>query len=442
MSQPVIVRRRRCNICQEYISCPPLNDKKSHNCVSLGTQLIGATPDNCWQHQKNPFTREILATIPAYVQKGQRSDLAHEARIKLGLAVLELAASGLPTESQWDGLIQKFGFKTLANFSELLPESSILRQTLDPILTKLPPEARKPHRPEKPCLPLPDDFEAAVQLFEQKTTRLYEIKLERGHKYHEKTVKRRVRDARNLCEFLAKRGLKFWPEVSQHDLDEFIIQTSSGAGARAYTFLLFVRTQFKLTQRFIRPKQILKPPNDVFYDQEVTREVLKKIVSHQDLQVVIAALFLTLFGQTVARSVTLKLDDFRLRSNGKLEVKFAEDWMPIDKLTERYLCLYMPNIGEPLLTESAPLLFTFNVDQMQRAVIKLVSVNLKRLRMTAVANIIRSGVTDRGAITRLLGVAMNTVAYIERGFQWDLQSTVPLDIVEARNEVIRGERTE
>jgi hypothetical protein len=442
MLQPITVRRRRCNICQENINSPPLNDKKSHNCVSLGTQLIGATPDLCWQHLKNPFSHEILATIPAYAQKGQRSDLAHETRIKLGLAVLELAASGLPTESQWDGLIQKFGFKTLATFSGLLPESSILRQTLDPILTKLPPEARKPHRPEKPCLPIPDEFEAAVQLFEQKTIGLYEIKLQRGHKYHEKTVKRRVRDARNLCEFLAIRGLKFWPEVSQHDLDEFIIQTSSGAGARAYTFLLFVRTQFKLTQQFIRPKQILKPPNDIFYDQEVTREVLKKIVSHQDLQVVIAALFLTLLGQTIARSATLTLDDFRRSRHGKLEAKFAEDWMPIDKLTERYLCLYRPNIGEPLLTASAQVLFTYPVGQMQKAVIKLVGVNLKRLRMTAVANIIRSGVTDRGAITRLLGVAINSVAYIEQGFQWDLQSTVPLDVVEARNEVIRGERTE
>lgn len=442
MSQSVNVRRRVCNICREFVSSPPLNDRKSHNCVSLGTQLVGSIPDNCWQHQKNPFAREVLTTIPAYEQKGRRSDLAHETRVKLGLAVLELSSAGFLTESQWDLLIQKFGFKIISTFSVLLPESSILRQTLDPILFRLPPEARKPHRPEKPCLPLTDEFEAAVQLFEQKTIRLYEVKLERGHKYHEKTVKRRVRDARNFCEFLAKRGLKFWPEVSQYDLDEFIIQTSSGAGARAYTFLLFVRTQFKLTQRFIRPKQILKPPNDVFYDQEVTREVLKKVVSHQELQVVIAALFLALFGQTVSRCVQLKLDDFRRRSNGKLEAKFAEDWMPIDKLTERYLCQYRPNIGEPMLTESVPLLFTYNVDQMQRAVIKLVGVNLKRLRMTAVANIIRSGVTDRGAITRLLGVAMNTVAYIEQGFQWDLQSTVPLDVLEARNEVIRGERTE
>lgn len=151
---------------------------------------------------------------------------------------------------------------------------------------------------------------------------------------------------------------------------------------------------------------------------------------------------MTLLGQTIARSATLTLDDFRRSRHGKLEAKFAEDWMPIDKLTERYLCLYRPNIGEPLLTASAQVLFTYPVGQMQKAVIKLVGVNLKRLRMTAVANIIRSGVTDRGAITRLLGVAINSVAYIEQGFQWDLQSTVPLDVVEARNEVIRGERTE
>lgn len=161
--------------------------------------------------------------------------------------------------------------------------------------------------------------------------------------------------------------------------------------------------------------------------------MLEKIVHHQDIQVIIAALFLTLFGQTITQCTKLTLNDFRRRSDGKLEARFAEDWMPIDKLTTKFLWQYVPDIGQPLFMESPPLLFTYSIPKMQQAVMKLVGVPLKPLRMTAIANIIRSGITDRGAITHLLGVSLKSVSYVEKAFQWDLQSTVPLDFAVSTN---------
>jgi hypothetical protein len=59
-----------------------------------------------------------------------------------------------------------------------------------------------------------------------------------------------------------------------------------------------------------------------------------------------------------------------------------------------------------------------------------------------VANLIRSGITDRGALSRVLGVSMPTLAYVEKVFEWDLHMTVDPEMVKSRNEVIRGERTE
>jgi hypothetical protein len=155
-------------------------------------------------------------------------------------------------------------------------------------------------------------------------------------------------------------------------------------------------------------------------------------------------LFLAIFGQTIVRSSQLKLDDFKRREDGRLLVKFAEEWMPIDPLTEKFLCKFVPNIGENSLSESgdAPPLFSYTKDQLGHVVNKLTAIPLKPLRMTAIANIIRSGITDRGAINRLLGVSLQQIAYVEKAFEWDLQSTVPPEIVAARNEVIRGERTE
>ena len=67
---------------------------------------------------------------------------------------------------------------------------------------------------------------------------------------------------------------------------------------------------------------------------------------------------------------------------------------------------------------------------------------MRPLRLGAVANLIHSGITDRGALHRILGVSMPTLAYVEKIFEWDLHMTVDAEMVKSRNEVIRGERTE
>jgi hypothetical protein len=67
---------------------------------------------------------------------------------------------------------------------------------------------------------------------------------------------------------------------------------------------------------------------------------------------------------------------------------------------------------------------------------------MRPLRLAAVANLIRSGITDRGSLNRILGMSLPTLAYVEKSFEWDLHSTVDPEVAKRRNEVIRGERTE
>ena len=126
----------------------------------------------------------------------------------------------------------------------------------------------------------------------------------------------------------------------------------------------------------------------------------------------------------------------------QIEVLFAEQWTPLDALTLRHLRRLHPAIGTTLPDQADVPVFTHSIWKLNAAVRKVVGLPVKKLRMTAIANIIRSGVTDRGAISRITGAMLNTVAYIERAFAWDLQMTVDPEIVKSRNEVIRGERTE
>ena len=177
------------------------------------------------------------------------------------------------------------------------------------------------------------------------------------------------------------------------------------------------------------------------FGADVIPQVLKRVVACEDPQVVVAALLLTLWGQMVARSHELTYGNFRTRAD-KIEVLFAEQWTPLDVLTLRYLRRLHPAIGTTLPHQADVPVFTHSIWKLNAAVREVVGLPVRKLRMTAIANIIRSGVTDRGAISRITGAYPNTVAYIEKAFAWDLQMTVDPEIVKSRNEVIRGGRTE
>ena len=137
----------------------------------------------------------------------------------------------------------------------------------------------------------------------------------------------------------------------------------------------------------------------------------------------------------------LKENNFK-RANSKLFVKFSEEWTPVDALSERFLCSYCPDMKKSDFNGSEKAIFTHGMGKLNYDIKKLVKMPLKPLRLGAIANLIRSGITDRISISRILGVSMPTVAMVEKTFQWDLQSTVSPEIIASRNEVIRGERTE
>ncbi|OZB42488.1 MAG: hypothetical protein B7X46_14080 [Thiomonas sp. 15-66-11] len=168
--------------------------------------------------------------------------------------------------------------------------------------------------------------------------------------------------------------------------------------------------------------------------------VLKRLIGFSDPQVIVAGLFLALFAQTPTRSAELTYGNFRKR-DGKIEALFAEQWTPLDPVTTRYLVQLAPGVVVDDAVSDTPL-FRYPAAHLGRKVGQAVGVPLRPLRLGAVANLIRSGITDRGALHRVLGVSLPTLAYVEKVFEWDLHMTVDPEMVKSRNEVIRGERTE
>jgi hypothetical protein len=438
---------RTCNACGGVLVAPPQGDDRRHNCLTVKGELCAELPEVCWQFRDHRFVRDVLCTVRAYPPKSPKSNAAHHKRVQIALDILNQTDACNINELNANKLISKYGRAAMFAFIERLPGDSVLRTDMTPVFASAghrhdqeathSPTCRRIRVP----IALPADFEQAVQLYAEKSARVRQIKIQRGHRYSGWTVKRREVEARYFCEFLVRQGLQFWPEVSQHHLDMYVDETNRGTGGNVFTFLQFVRQNNRMTQRFVRPKTRLKPPAEAMLDLDAVPNVLQRVVVCADAQVAVAALFLALFGQRVARSAELCLGNFRERGE-KLEAMFAEEWTPLDLLTTRFLRKLYPSIGVTPSEQAGTLLFTYPLRKLRHAVAKVVAVPLKPLRLTAIANIIRSGVTDRGAISRILGVSMPTLAYIEKAFQWDLQMTVDPEIVKTRNEVIRGERTE
>lgn len=394
----------------------------------------------------HPFAQDILQSVPPNSQASPSSVVAHRKRLAIAQKMLEMTQDGEWADEKLLALLAQYRSREIEQFVARLPEQSTLRGYLRASFETIrqqqtaQAENRRLKR-VKPKIELPPDLERGVTLFVEKTHRIADVKHQRGHRYAANTVLKRSQDARRFCEFLASRGLQHWPEVAQHHLDEYIDVTNRSAADRACTFLLFIRQHFRLTQRFIRPKQRRKPPSDAVLPIGEIPAVLRRLVASPDHQAILGGLLLALFAQTPTRSAELTYGDFRKR-DGKVEALFAEQWTPLDPLTTKYLLELAPEIdhAEPAFKDRR--IFRYTGAYLGYRIRQVTQTPLRPLRLGAVANLIRAGITDRGALNRVLGVSMPTLAYVEKVFEWDLHMTVDPEMVKSRNEVIRGERAE
>ena len=438
-------RKRTCNLCGGSFTAPAQHDDRRHNCLSICGAVVGELPHECWQNLDHPYAHDLLAAVPSYLQRSMRTEASHRRRQALTVRVLALTRDGRLTMEQVEDLYREFRPSAVHRLVERLPAQSEVRAEFVNVLERLRlrdeaiAQAKKEQRAQQ-AIKLPDDFERGVNMFIEKTHRIADIKHRHGHRYSPNTVRKRGHDARAFCEFLAGKGLQQWPQVAQHHLDDYLSATDRWAAARAYTFLQFIRQNFRLTQRFVRPKMRLKAPAEAVMPIAEIPAVLKRLIGFSDRQAVVAGLFLALFAQTPTRSAELTFGNFRKR-DGKIEALFAEQWTPLDPLTARHLAQLAPGIVDDDAVSNTRL-FRYSAAYLGRKVGQAVEVPLRPLRLGAVANLIRSGITDRGALHRVLGVSLPTLAYVEKLFEWDLHMTVDPEMLKSRNELIRGERTE
>ncbi len=439
-------RSRTCYVCHSKIQSRVTNDDRRHNCASLRDALCGPLPQECWQQQHHPYVLEILSTIPPYRQSEKHNDLAHQRRVEIARMVLSVTKTGQLETTTFFEMAANFSTRQIRGFLRALPEASSLRDLLvQPIaeITKLrkPPKPEKAPKPEKPTVELPPELQKALDIYVEVSERRAKLKVERGHNYHPYTPIRRVEEARRFCEFQAQKGLTRWADFTERHLDDYIVAVNRRAAQHAWTFVNFLHGRVPLLANIPRPRNTPRLSGTMVATLSDAKEAIARLARHADLQVAIAGLFLAMYAQTIAHSCTLKLNQFR-RQDGSMQAKFHGDWIPLDALTDRLICQYQPEYAERGNIERDELFFSRSSATLRQEVAATSGIALKPLRLAAISNLLRSGMTDRGAIVYYLGISMPTIEDVERTISWDLQSTVAPEIVEMRNEVIRGERQE
>lgn len=436
-------RSRRCYVCYGKVSSRATNDGRRHNCVSLGEALCGDLPKECWQRQHHPYVLDVLATITPSQQKGKQSDIAHQHQVGFSQMVLAATEADHLDERVFFEGAMLFTSRQIRHFLNALPQSSLLRGLLTQPIAEItkPRITEKAPKSEKPAAELPPEFEKALGMYAEASERRFKLKVERGHKYDPRTAIRRVADARRFCEFLAQHGVIRWADVAARHLDDYIATVNRYAAQRAWTFLYFLHGRVPMLVEIPRPRKTPRQSGEMVASLADAKKAIARLTKHPDLQVAIAGLLLAMYAQTITHCCTLKLNQFR-RQDRALQAKFHGDWMPIDPHTDLLICQYRPEYADDGYVGSGQPFFSLPCDRLKRKVVATAGIPLKPLRLAAISNLLCSGMTDRGAISYYLGVSMPTIEDVEKTIYWDLQSTVPQGVVEARNEVIRGDRSE
>lgn len=441
-------RLRRCTACKGKIDAPIMKDQRRHHCVSLEVSDFDRLPETCWRKVFQENSEDVLSALPAYRQKSANTRKQFEIRVALAKDVLCHMKQEDLDLGVYKELLGEYGPIRLAHFISELPQGCDVRESLDNarreyIAENKPPAKPRPKRDNKKAIAsLPEDFSKAIELWSEHSKRLAKTKLERGGDYSDYTVNRRINDSIKFCLFLKEQGLKHWPEVSQRHLDLYIAENTIEAGQHAFTFLSHVKRRFRLMHKFIRPRNRGTLIVNKLLDFSEIPKVVRSANDHSDTETSLALLLVALYAQTVKNTLELRLEQIKRTTDG-LEIKFAKYWIPLDEITSQKIEMLANDRGLTIPSHhnddegyDSPRLLTSGEKQLEYRVSKLANCSLKKLRLTAVANVILSGYSSRASISRALGVSIPTVKEVEKIFPWDLHESLPEKVINERKKLL------
>ena len=434
------MRRRVCNVCGGSLRAEPPERDRGHNCESLGSLRVGPLPEQCWLWSSSGLDQELVRAV-GETRRNHRSECRLQAA--LGRAATAIRSAPLLDDTTDQALQEAAGEHLVSVCRHMicnLPESSALAD----FLKRMPNVASKAAntiagavKVVEDCKDIRPEFHRVLEGFLRASIKRFETKRSRGHDYSEYTVYRRVLVAADFCRFLEDQGVRSWQQVMQRHIDAFCAARTREQGQRVYPFVSHARWVAPVSAKLRRPRNKHRPILEFAPPFEAQAQAVAKLIAEPVDEAVLVGLFVAVYAQRISDCRKLHLGHFRVRDD-RVQARFAEEWMPLDRAVAARVLRLVPDVVDGIRREDRAL-FTLAPQTYSRQIRAICDLPIKKLRLGALAAVIRRGVTDRASLRALLGVSMGMIEDAERLMEWDLHWTVDPEVVANRNRILRGE---
>lgn len=431
------------------ISAEP-GDQCRYHCVTGKLAAGKELPSDCWQKKYPTAATEILTALRPVAPNGAADQQRLREKLALAESIAELAEHENLTADNIDALYERFGAQAMGRFCAALPNGSEIELVFRNYRENASRNYQRAYRlstrgssarplPQPHIVTSPEFLEAITQF-----ATIYQARADRkikfGNPYSKKAVTRVIREAKRFCAYLETDEIFRWADVGQRHIDGYLDVTNREAAQRAYAFLRFVTKRFRIRSTFKRPESKVVNVRARLVSMQKINEILDDARASTDTETMLALFLVALYGQTIAALSRLTTKQIREADLGDA-IQFNETWVPLDKETSEVLHVHLSamknRLGQSEFNDQTRL-FWSNESTLQQRIFNRTDTSLKNLRITALANILKTGFTDRHALEVSLGVSQPTIAMLERVCGWDVQSAVSDEAAQIRKDLIDG----
>lgn len=310
-------------------------------------------------------------------------------------------------------------------------------------------EVRQPSRPVDVPEDLPPGLREPLLRYKEKVDRLYNRRLEKGHKRAPNYVWRALLVPLRFAKHLHANGIDRWEIVRNRDIVNFCRENPTVPSDKIMPIMRFVNDHLPFRETRGRPKRSrggerrnITPPR-ILPAEELDALLAEARETGTDAEYVLAWLVCRL-GLMARPAYELTLDRVRINDAGRLVIRPAQAWLTLPRSVE--------NLLRKIIDEAVPNWQKVPVDQLKGVVffrnhipnldlftIRVLKGKTRLLRSSAIFASMMKGQTDRVTLNQTTGVSTAYLIRLELLLSADMHRSLDPKLVKARNAHILGE---
>ncbi len=428
------MKKYRCTLCGLNYSRD--GDKTPASCVAVRT----IKPPECWANSPDQRLANCAKSLKYRQFRKEKAQLRAELLKGLGEAI-----------QQGDAAVEAFliGLTPTARYAlhrSCVPELGAYLSATMASLGGL--DVRPASRPVDVPEDLPPGLREPLLRYKEKVERLYNRRLEKGHKRAPNYVWRALLVPLRFAKHLHANGIDRWEIVRNRDIVNFCRDNPTVPSDKIMPIMRFVNDHLPFRATRGRPKRSrggerrnITPPK-ILPAEELDAVLAEARKTGTDAEYVLAWLVCRL-GLMARPAYELTLDRVRINDAGRLVIRPAQAWLTlprsIENLFRKIIDEAVPN-WQHLPTEQLKGLVFFrkHIPNLDLFTLQVLKGKTRLLRSSALFASMMKGQIDRVTLNQTTGVSIPYIIRLELLLSADMHRSLDPKLVKARNAHILG----